>query len=139
MEKLSKYKFKRLYLNLKNEATKTKKAKTRTPSAPERKFSLLWAAIVPHLTLQPEFRFSALRRWRFDFAHEQTKTAIELEGGIWKQGRHLRPVGFSKDCEKYLEATLCGWTVFRLTPELINTKTVKSIAEFMTSKWGVEK
>ena len=33
--------------------------------------------------LTPEFRFDPARRWRFDFAHEATRTAIELNGGVW--------------------------------------------------------
>ncbi len=32
-----------------------------------------------------------------------------------KGGRHNRGIGYAKDAEKYLEASMEGWTVLRLT------------------------
>jgi hypothetical protein len=55
----------------------------------------------------------------------QSKTAIELEGGIWIQGRHTRARGFQNDAEKYNTAQLLGWTVFRLTK--IEAETLRQI------------
>ena len=66
----------------------------------ERRWELLWKqAGGPELVR--EHRFAAPRRWRFDFAHLGTKTAIEIEGGTWSGGRHTRGSGFVKDAEKY--------------------------------------
>lgn len=64
----------------------------------------------------PEFRFHPIRRWRFDFAWPDQKIAVEVEGGIWTQGRHTRGAGFLKDAEKYNTATLMAWRIFRVTP-----------------------
>ena len=64
--------------------------------------------------MEREFRFHETRRWRADFAHLPSRTLIEIEGGIWIQGRHNRAAGFAADLEKYLEATLTGWRVVRL-------------------------
>lgn len=61
-----------------------------------------------------EFRFHPERRWRFDFAWPDASVALEIEGGIYCSGRHVRPSGYAADCEKYNEAQLCGWRVFRL-------------------------
>lgn len=45
------------------------------------------------------------------------RIAVEVEGGVWSQGRHIRPAGFLGDIEKYNAATLLGWRVFRTTPQ----------------------
>ena len=39
--------------------------------------------------------------------------AVEYEGGTWAGGRHTRAIGYANDCEKYNEAALLGWSVFR--------------------------
>lgn len=93
----------------------------RRGSSLEAAFDLAWTALGGPALLA-EHRFHPTRRWRFDRAHLPTKTAIELEGGIWIQGRHTRGQGFENDTEKYNTAQLLGWTVFRLTkvePETI--------------------
>ena len=67
-----------------------------------------------------EYRFDPIRRWRFDFAWPEQLIAIEVEGGTWRRGRHNRPVGFEKDCEKYNAAARAGWCVLRYTGKMIN-------------------
>jgi len=60
-----------------------------------------------------EFKFDEKRKWKFDFAYIYSKIAIELEGGTRKNGRHNRPEGYAKDCEKYNQAQFLGWQVYR--------------------------
>lgn len=67
--------------------------------------------------MEREFRFHPVRKWRADFAHLPSRTLIEIEGGIYVNGRHNRGAGFAADLEKYLEASLDGWRVVRLGPE----------------------
>ena len=62
-----------------------------------------------------EFRFHPKRLWRFDFAYPGIMVAVEAEGGIFVSGRHNRPMGMGKDCEKYNAAALLGWKVLRYT------------------------
>ena len=83
------------------------------PSRLERRFADLWRA-AGGPPLEAEFRFHPQRRWRADFAHVPSRTLIEIEGGIYVQGRHNRAAGFAADIEKYLEAALAGWRVVRL-------------------------
>lgn len=64
---------------------------------------------------QREYRFHPERRWRFDFCWSNKKVALEVEGGIWTNGRHTRGAAFISDCDKYNNATLAGWKVFRVT------------------------
>ena len=86
------------------------------------------------LKLEEEVRFHPVRRWRFDFAHPSTLVAIEIEGGTWVGGRHTRPAGFHKDCEKYNTAALLGWTVFRLTPQMITGDFIEAIQDHILER-----
>ena len=68
----------------------------------------------------PELKFDSERKWRFDFAWPDKKTALEIEGGIFNKGRHIRPQGFLKDLEKYNRATELGWKLYRVTPQMVS-------------------
>ena len=75
-----------------------------------------------------EHKFHPTRRWRFDYAFPEYKVAIELEGGIWIQGRHTRPQGHKNDMEKYTEASLLGWKIIRVEPkDLLSKNTIDII------------
>ena len=94
----------------------------------ERRFELLWR-ILNGPELVSEFQFHPKRKWRADFAHIDSKTLIEIEGGIWLQGRHNRATGFIADREKYNEATLSGWRIFRLADVHLTLEIVGKIRE----------
>lgn len=66
-----------------------------------------------------EYKFHSTRRWRFDFCWVLKGVAVEVEGGTWSGGRHTTGAGFEKDCEKYNEAMLMGFKVFRFTGAMI--------------------
>jgi len=77
-----------------------------------------------------EHRFHPIRHWRFDFAWpDHGKIAAEIEGGTWSGGRHTRGDGFEKDCEKYAEALLLGWRVFRFTSSQVTSGYAASAIE----------
>jgi len=78
---------------------------------------------------QSEYKFHPSRKWRFDFAYPESMIAIEVEGGIWVGGRHIHPIGFEKDCEKYNEATRMGWKVFRIPPKML---TIEYLTNLLT-------
>jgi very-short-patch-repair endonuclease len=65
----------------------------------------------------PEYKFHPTRKWRFDFAWIEHHVALEIEGGIWTRGAHVRGKHFLSDMEKYNEAGKLGWRVFRFTPQ----------------------
>jgi very-short-patch-repair endonuclease len=64
----------------------------------------------------PELRFHTSREWRFDFAWPERRVALEVDGGVWTQGRHTRGAGWTKDTEKLNAAVAAGWRVLRCTP-----------------------
>jgi very-short-patch-repair endonuclease len=68
---------------------------------------------------ETEYRFHPVRKWRFDYCFLEKKLAIEIEGGIFTQGRHTRGYGYSADLEKYNAACLLGYRVLRYAPNRI--------------------
>lgn len=70
---------------------------------------------------EPEFRFHPKRKWRMDYAFVPQKVCVEVEGGVYTQGRHTRGSGFMKDMEKYNEASAMGWRIIRVTPSQLCT------------------
>ena len=68
-----------------------------------------------------ELLFHPKRKWRFDYAWEEQKLALEVHGGIHSGGRHTRGKGFVEDRAKMNEASLHGWTVLEVTPEHIKS------------------
>lgn len=114
----------------------------RAPSKHEIAFKQLWERLNgPELV--EEFRFHPVRKWRFDFAHLPSRCAFELEGATWANGRHNRGDGIEKDMEKYNEAAMAGWRVFRMTGRMISEELLLDLIEQcsfarpvdMTCKW----
>ena len=83
----------------------------------ELKFAQLWVKLFPEIDLHAEHQFDENRKFRFDFAHILSKTAIEVQGGIWIKGGHSTPKGIQRDYEKLNLAQSLGWRVFLLTAE----------------------
>jgi len=71
--------------------------------------------VIEHHFAKPE------RAWRFDLAWIEPRIALEVEGGAWTKGRHVRGAGFIEDMHKYNRATELGWRVFRVTPSQLDT------------------
>jgi hypothetical protein len=69
----------------------------------------------------PEYRFHPGRRWRFDYAWPLVKLALEIDGGVWTQGRHTRGAGAIEDQAKLSEAAILGWRVLYAVPDDLRT------------------
>ena len=83
-----------------------------------------------------EFRFHPRRRWRFDFAWPLYKVAVEVDGGIYCRGRHVRGAGFERDAEKGNEAVLAGWRVLHFTPRQVKSGTAVQTIEALMKRTG---
>ena len=96
------------------------------PSLLEQEFDNLWA-FLKQPALKPEIPFDDERGWRIDRADDVAKVGVELEGGIWNQGRHTRPEGYEEDCRKYNAATARGWLIFRITAGMLHNDPIGSL------------
>lgn len=100
-------------------ALKKASAKARSSALEEAMALQIRAAGLPAPTR--EHSPVAGRRWRVDFAWVDQLVALEVEGGIYTQGRHNRPQGFNDDAEKYNALALAGWMVLRVTTDHIKS------------------
>ena len=79
---------------------------------------------------------AGLRDWRFDFCWPDLMLAVEVEGGIFVNGRHTRGKGFENDMEKYHHAQRLGFTVYRCGSRLIKSgqsvQLIKAMIEVMS-------
>lgn len=79
----------------------------------------------------PEYRFWPGRRFALDRAYPEARIAFEMEGGIFgkggrfgsERGAHAAVGGILRDVEKYNEAQLRGWRVYRITAKSIGDGT----------------
>lgn len=97
-------------------------------SALAAKFEVYWNA-QNGPELEAEFRFHPIRQWRFDYVHHASKTAVEIDGGIFNKGRHTRAKGYQGDCDKLNAAALFGYHVFRLTTGQVSAERVLQIIQ----------
>lgn len=66
--------------------------------------------------LDTEHKFDPDRKWRFDYAFQKLKIAIEFEGGVYQdKSGHKTAKHYTKDTEKYNRASVLGWWVIRVT------------------------
>lgn len=68
-----------------------------------------------------EYRFDKVRRWRFDLAWPDRMLAVEVQGGVWSQGKHGRGSGVAKDYEKLNTAQIMGWKVLQFETSSVNS------------------
>ena len=88
-------------------------------SGPEDLFELhLVVHKIPH---EREYRFCRTRRWRSDFAFPDHGLLVEIEGGLFVQGRHNRAKGMIADMEKYNTAAKEGWRLLRYTTDQVRS------------------
>jgi very-short-patch-repair endonuclease len=76
-----------------------------------------------------EHRFAFPCRWRFDFAWLGERLAVEVEGGTWIQGGHVRGKPYEENCRKYNEAVLINWRVLRFTTDMVRSLEAASVVK----------
>ncbi|MDM1247900.1 DUF559 domain-containing protein [Acinetobacter sp. R933-2] len=105
---------------------KPRRTKRRVVVKKERVISEGEAKLAQHLKsykieFQTEFQFNPERKWRADFYILGSKVLIEVEGGIWSNGRHTRAQGYLGDMEKYNSAQEFGYSVYRYSTEQVKS------------------
>jgi very-short-patch-repair endonuclease len=61
------------------------------------------------------------RRYRADFAWPELKLLVEVEGGVYSGGRHVRGKGFTEDLHRSNLAQLENYMILRFTGEQIKS------------------
>lgn len=115
------------HTNKSRKSTKAKKTRQKQP-----KHDAFCLLLRQHLGAEvvSEHRFHPTRLWRFDYAIPDHRIAIEIDGGVWQQGRHNRPKGYIADLEKFNHAAILGWRVLKFTPQQQHSaKTLRLIRE----------
>lgn len=112
---------------------KTRKAKRGGKNAQRQpKYDAFCLLLRQHLGVEvvAEHRFHSTRMWRFDYAIPSHRIAIEIDGGVWIEGRHNRPKGYIADLDKFNNAAALGWRVLKFTPQQQHTmKALRLIKE----------
>ena len=85
-----------------------------------------------------EFKFHPQRKWQADFRIDGMPILVEVEGGVFTNGRHTRGEGYTKDCEKYSAAAVNGWFVIRGTTAQIKSGLVIQWIEKLIERLGGE-
>jgi hypothetical protein len=73
----------------------------------------------------PEYQFLIERRFKIDYAWPLPLVAMEIEGGIWTNGRHIQPKGFQTDMYKYNKLAELGWLLLRYEPKKIDYEQIR--------------
>ena len=87
----------------------------------EGKQRLMAAACAAHGLPVPvfEYPFAEPRKWRFDVLIDFV--ALEIQGGLFVQGRHTQGAALAKEYEKLNEAGCLGYSVLLVTPEQVES------------------
>jgi len=100
-----------------------------TKSHLEQTFDKMWELLSKDAEPVHELRFHPKRRWRFDRAFPDEKVAVEIEGGVYMNGRHNRGKGMIDDMDKYNEALLNGWIVLRYSSNHLDNDPAKMVEQ----------
>jgi hypothetical protein len=87
-----------------------------------------------------EYEFCPERKWRFDISWPFTEllnggkisgyVALEVQGGIWRGGRHTNGAALLKEWEKLNTAAALGWRILYCQPtELCMNDTAQFIKQ----------
>lgn len=69
-----------------------------------------------------EFKYAIPgRRFKFDFAWEEERLLVEVQGATYVRGGHSTGTGIARDMEKLNLATLAGWRVLQFDSKMIKT------------------
>lgn len=114
-------------------------------------FMAMWRIIAPdEIEPVPDYRFDAVRKWKFDWAFIDARIAVEVDGGnrmariittnrgnqkAVAVGRHTKDA----DLDKCNTATMQGWRVFHFSPKMLEDnpdRCVNQVRELL-NKFGV--
>lgn len=87
--------------------------------------------------LETEYQFYSERGWRADYflkTQKGKRVLIEVDGGIYTEGRHVRAKGFIEDCMKKNMAALLGYHVICIPTGCATDAYLSSVIDFLNSQ-----
>ena len=114
----------------------------------EAKFARYWK-LLGGPPIEHNYRFMPGRRFHIDFAHVETRTGFEIEGGIWMRpraskrtgrlsqwggGGHNHPLAIETNMAKRNEAEFLGWHVFQVPEKMLRADWVERAIAFCVSR-----
>lgn len=82
---------------------------------------------------ETQFRYALPRKHRADFALLDARVLIEVVGGVYDQRAHGSVTGVLKDIERLNLATINGWRMLRVTPQMVEDETAKALVLRVTT------
>lgn len=67
-----------------------------------------------------QYKWHPDRRFKADFL-VMPDILVEVQGGIWTKGRHVRAMGYQMDCQKMCLAQLHGYSILYVTDKMIQS------------------
>jgi hypothetical protein len=108
--------------------------------ASEASFLLMWAARHPEYSLSYNrddlilpFVYSG-RNFRADFVHLDAQVCIEIQGGIYSNGKHGRASGIITDMQKIAIASINNWALIQVPAFAKDPFWFDAIAETITNR-----
>lgn len=100
---------------------------------PEAQGSKLFDALcqshgLPVPVAEYEFALEIGRKWRFDYLFDGW-LALEKQGGLFSDGRHVNPTALLKEYEKLNWATILGYSVLFCTPDQIEDGSIFALVK----------
>lgn len=80
-------------------------------------------------TPKREYRFDKKRRFRIDFAWPSLKIAVEVDGGTWTNGCHVRGAGFHNNAVKRNMLAVRGWRTASGDSQMVHSGELLRITE----------
>jgi hypothetical protein len=75
--------------------------------------------------LEKEYKFCPTRDWLADY--RVGNVLIELDGGVWTGGRHVRGGGYIEDCFKLNTAVMLGYRPIRIATGMATAAYLESL------------
>ena len=93
---------------------------------PTEHFERLWRELAGP-ALKRELELIPGRKFRSDYTHVPSKVTVEIHGGVWMGGRHVRGQGFRNDRIKRDLLEDLGYKVYELTPDDVTAEMLGKI------------
>lgn len=66
-----------------------------------------------------QYKFHPVRHWRIDFAWPALRILLEVQGGTFVGGAHVRGERHELDIEKLNSATLAGYSCYQVNTRMV--------------------